>query len=75
MPKEMLRTEQFYIQMDELKHTLEIGFTGEANEPLRSLNLSHAELTQLLYTLLDVSSVFRGDTAYFEPKSGQESDV
>lgn len=75
MRKEMLRTEQFYVHMDDMAHILEIGFTGTASEPPQTVSLSHAELTQLLYTLLDVSSAFRGDTAYFEPKSGHASDV
>lgn len=69
MWKLMLQTEQFDIHMDEAKLLLEIRIrTGENGTPV-IVQMSHADLTEMIHTLLEINRSFRGDIAFFLAKN------
>lgn len=66
MWEEMLLTEQLSIHMDKSSHRLELKLREhECEDTVSAVQLSQAELTQLLHTLLEINRCFRGDIAYF----------
>ncbi|OCT12134.1 hypothetical protein A8709_30240 [Paenibacillus pectinilyticus] len=68
MWKLMLQTEQFDVHMDEANLLLEIRIlTGDHVAPV-TVRMCHADLTQLLHTLLEINRSFRGDIAFFLAK-------
>ncbi|MCY9670579.1 hypothetical protein M5X11_37800 [Paenibacillus alginolyticus] len=65
MWKQMLLTEQLEIQMDESNHLFEVRLRRTEQEDTAAVRLSHAELIQILHTLLEINRSFRGDISYF----------
>ncbi|MDQ0897375.1 MULTISPECIES: hypothetical protein [unclassified Paenibacillus] len=65
MWKQMLLTEQLEIQMDESNHLLEVRLSRTEQEETAIVRLNHAELIQILHTLLEINRSFRGDISYF----------
>lgn len=72
MWKQMLLTEQLEILMDESNLQLEVRLIITEKEKANVVRLTHAELMQLMHTLLEINRSFRGDIAYFH--SVQVSD-
>jgi|GEM_PF-2974688 len=71
MWKSMLKTSRLEIQMEAASQVVEVtlqdaGETGEAEVAGTAIRLSHAELMQVMHTLLEINRTFRGDEIYFE---------
>ncbi|NOU76649.1 hypothetical protein GC098_35715 [Paenibacillus sp. LMG 31458] len=71
MWKQMLLTEQLEIQMDESNHLLEVRLSRTEQEETAIVRLNHAELIQILHTLLEINRSFRGDISYFHSVQDQ----
>lgn len=65
MWQKMLLTEQLEIQMDESNHLFEVRLRRIEQEDTAAVRLNHAELIQILHTLLEINRSFRGDISYF----------
>jgi hypothetical protein len=64
----MLATEQLDIYMDEVNLKLEIRIKSERDLPPFTIRMNHTDLTQLIYTLLEINRSFRGDIPFFHTK-------
>jgi hypothetical protein len=71
MWKQMLLTEQLEIQMDESNHLLEVKLSRTEQEETAIVQLNHAELIQIMHTLLEINRSFRGDISYFHSEQDQ----
>jgi hypothetical protein len=63
---QMLITDQLEIHMDKSNHLLELKLSNHDKEESATVQLSHAELIQLLHTILEINRSFRGDIAYYD---------
>lgn len=61
----MLATEQLDIYMDEVNLKLEIRIKSERDVAPLIIRMNHTDLTQLIYTLLEINRSFRGDIPFF----------
>ncbi|MCD1259282.1 hypothetical protein B5M42_010575 [Paenibacillus athensensis] len=68
MWKSMLKTNRLEIQMEALSQVVEVKLqeAGAVETPGTAIRLSHAELMQVMHTLLEINRTFRGDETYFE---------
>ncbi|CAH1217836.1 hypothetical protein PAECIP111891_04647 [Paenibacillus allorhizoplanae] len=64
----MLATEQLDIYMDEVNLRLEIRLKSERDSTPLTIRMNHTDLTQLIYTLLEINRSFRGDIPFFHTK-------
>ncbi|MGO4273958.1 hypothetical protein AB4Z22_29685 [Paenibacillus sp. TAF58] len=71
MWKQMLLMEQLEIQMDESNHLFEVKLSRTEQKETAIVQLNHAELIQILHTLLEINRSFRGDISYFHPEQNQ----
>lgn len=67
----MLATEQLDIYMDEVNLKLEIRIKSDRDLVPLVIRMNHTDLTQLIYTLLEINRSFRGDIPFFIRKSCQ----
>ncbi|MEC0229206.1 hypothetical protein [Paenibacillus alba] len=61
MWEQVLLTDQLQLQMDPTQRVLELKLNQQEEAEAGRIRLSHAELTLLLHSLLEVSRKFRGD--------------
>ncbi|CAN7411884.1 hypothetical protein [Paenibacillus sp. LjRoot56] len=64
----MLATEQLEVYMDEVNLRLEIRLKSERDSSPLTIRMNHTDLTQLIYTLLEINRSFRGDIPFFHTK-------
>ncbi|KRE69791.1 hypothetical protein [Paenibacillus sp. Soil750] len=64
----MLATEQLEVYMDEVNLRLEIRLKSERDSSPITIRMNHTDLTQLIYTLLEINRSFRGDIPFFHTK-------
>ncbi|NEW08637.1 hypothetical protein GK047_21815 [Paenibacillus sp. SYP-B3998] len=65
MWKQMLNTELLEIQMDESNQFFELRLNSNKRNDRAVVRLNHADLIQLMHTLLEINRTFRGDIPYF----------
>jgi hypothetical protein len=61
----MLATEQLDIYMDEVNLRLELRIKNEKSLTPFIIRMNQTDLTQLIYTLLEINRSFRGDIPFY----------
>ncbi|MBD0381007.1 hypothetical protein [Paenibacillus sedimenti] len=72
MWKRMLKTELLEIRMDESNRLFEVQLYGNIEDTIPVVRLGHADLIELMHTLLEINRTFRGDLPYYA--AGEKSE-